>query len=45
MKLIYCFAAIAGLAAAALPAPVLQAEQIPLPGSAIPQFGQPLPTL
>ncbi len=45
MRIIHCLAAIAGLAAAALPDPVLQAAQIPLPGSAIPQFVDPLPSL
>ena len=46
MRLIHCFAAMAGLAAAAFHAPTLLAqEQVPLSGSAIPQFAQPLPTL
>src|SRR6266540_3471859 len=42
----HCFAVMAGIAAASLLAPVLLAQaQVPLPGSAIPQFAQPLPTL
>ncbi|HEX9286493.1 MAG TPA: copper oxidase, partial [Thermoanaerobaculia bacterium] len=42
----HCFAVTAGLAAASLLAPALLAQtQMPLPGSAIPQFAQPLPTL
>jgi spore coat protein A, manganese oxidase len=47
MRITHCLAVIAGLVAAALPAPVLlgQAAQIPLPGSAIPQFVDPLPSL
>jgi len=47
MRIIHSLTVIAGLAAAALPAPVLlaQAAQIPLPGSAIPQFVDPLPSL
>ncbi len=45
MRLKHCFAAITGLAAAALSVPVLQAQQVPLPGRAIPQFVDPLPGL